>query len=119
MPLNSVNYVRPAATQTNNEAIVLTGAIADDATNGRFIVDITATVNAATRLIKKVVITPEYSGVNVRLDIKEYHFAGSGTYTNATTPAISTATNAAAPFNAKTAYLDLDALYTAAGDARA
>lgn len=119
MALNSVNYSRPAATQTNNEAIVIAAAVADDTANSRFIVDITATVNAATRLVKKVVITPEYSGVNLRLDIKEYHFAGSATYTNSTNPAIATATNASAPFNGKTNWLDLDAFYTSAGDTRA
>lgn len=118
MPLTATTFTRPAATLTNNESITLSATLSDDTTNAQFIVDFTATVNAASRIFKKLVIKPIYSGSNFYLEVKEYNFVGTQTYVSATNPAIATAVNATTPKTERFSITDLDIFYSQSGDVR-
>lgn len=122
MALTSDTFVRPAATSTNNEAIVLAGVMLEDtaATPDNITLDIKATVAAAARLIHRVKVTPEYSGTQGRLKI-EYLWFGLTTTTYAdakTTPFTDAEADANVVLMGYTPWKDLDAQWTLYGDAR-
>lgn len=69
-----------------------------------------------TKLIKRLVLTPSYSGINLNIGVIEYVFAGNvANYVSSTSPANSTASSSTSYTLRAT---DMDAFHTAAGDAR-
>lgn len=122
MALTSVNFTRPAATTQNNEAIVLTAVALEDtaATPDTVKLDLKATVNAAARLIHRTRITPEYSGSYGRLKYEYLSFASSAdqTYADDDTTPFTDAEADSATLIGYSPWMDLDAFYTLAGDAR-
>lgn len=122
MALTSDNFQRPAATSVNNEAITLTAVAIEDtaATPDNVTLDLKATVNAAARLIHRVRVTPEYSGTSGRLKIEWLNFSNQAaqTYADAKSGNFEDADALSVTVVGYTPWLDLDALYTAAGDAR-
>lgn len=122
MALTSANYVRPAATSTNNEAIVLALNGLEDtaATPDNVTVDLKATVNAAARLVHRLRITPEISGTNQRLKIEFLDFSSSAdqAYANAKTTPFTDAEADSVVQVGYTPWVNLDAFYTLAGDVR-
>jgi len=127
MALSSANWVRPKATTTLNEAIAQTAKIYDDTANGRWVLDIYATVNAALRLEKRFLITPSgYAGGSLILTIAEldYSALAASTYVDtdlasATTAPFTIAAGGTPKIIGTSSTLNLDAFYTLAGDARA
>lgn len=127
MALSSANWVRPKAATTLNEAIVQTAKLYDDTANGRFVLDIYATVNAALRLEKRFLITPSgYAGGSLVLTIAEldYSALAASTYVDtdlasATTAPFTIAAGGTPKTVGTSSTLNLDAFYALAGDARA
>lgn len=127
MALSSANWVRPKAATTLNEAIVQNAKLYDDTANGRFVLDIYATVNAQLRLEKRFLITPSgYTGGSLVFTIAEldYSALAASTYVDtnlasATSSPFTIAAGGTPKEIGKSSTLDLDAFYTLAGDARA
>jgi hypothetical protein len=122
MALTSENYTRPAATSTNNEAVQLTLVGLEDtaATPDNVTIDLKATVNAAARLVHRLRVTPEISGTNQRLKVEFLDFSSSGdqTYANAKNTPFTDAEADSVTMVGYSPWVNLDALYTLAGDAR-
>lgn len=110
----SSSFTRPLATVTASETANLTAALTESGST--HIVDITTTVGANTKLIKRLKITYAYQGVNLVATVTEIDFAGSvANYVSATSPADNLGTTGVAyNLTAK----DMDAFFTAGGDAR-
>jgi hypothetical protein len=127
MALSSANWVRPKLATTLNEAIVQTSKLYPDTANGRWVLDIYATVNAALRLEKRFLITPSgYAGGSLILTIAEldYSALAASTYVDtdlasATTAPFTIAAGGTPKVVGTSSTLNLDAFYTLAGDARA
>jgi hypothetical protein len=125
MSLSSVNFTRPRLNPTTSKAIVLDRAIFSDTANGRFIIDIFAQVNTNDRLLSRFILVPIYNGqlLQFRVYFINYQAQGASTYDKT-----SLATATAEPFTIPpltqvelvetTSNIDLDALYTLAGDLR-
>lgn len=122
MALTSVNYSRPAATTVNNEAIVLAlNGLEDTAANpDNVTVDLKATINAAARLIHRVRLTPEISGTNQRIKVEFLDFSSTAasTYANTKDTPFTDAEADSVTVVGYTPWVNLDAIYTTAGDAR-
>lgn len=122
MALTSENYSRPSATVANDEAIVLALNGLEDtaATPDNVTIDLKATVNAAARLIHRIRVTPEISGINQRLKIEALDFSATAasTYADAKTTPFTDAEADVVTVVGYTPWVNLDALYTLAGDAR-
>lgn len=107
----SKTFARPAATLTNTESTALVATLTEGATT--WTLDIRETIGGNSKLIKRLVITPGYTGVNLQLAF-EYTFAGDvANYVSSTSPANSLAASSTA-----ITVVDMDAFHTAAGDAR-
>lgn len=127
MALSSANWVRPKAATTLNEAVVQNLKVYDDTANGRWVVDIYATVNAQPRLEKRFLLTPSgYAGGSLILTIAEldYSALAASTYVDtdlasATTAPFTIAAGGTPKIIGTSSTLNLDAFYTLAGDARA
>ena len=123
MALTSANFQRPAATSVNNEAIALTAVVLEDtaATPGNVTLDLKATVNAAARLIHRIRVTPEYAGTMARNKVEYLTFTNqaANTYADAKTGNFEDVDALSVTLIGYTPWIDLDAFYTAAGDARA
>lgn len=124
MALTSVNYTRPKLVGTLPEAYQANFKTYEDTTNALIITDEYATINAATRLIERTVQSFAYTGQQKTSTINVYTYESA-----AATPYVSTdlASATTAPFtiaqgtlrNTFVGYpVDLDAIYTTAGDAR-
>jgi len=125
MALNSVNYVRPKLAGTLNEAYQANYKTYEDTTNALIIIDEYATINAALRLIERTVISTARVGVQKTSTIRVYTYesAAATTYVD-TDLASATGTGfAIADGTLRNTFVgypvDLDAIYTTAGDARA
>lgn len=125
MALTSVNYVRPKLAGTLNEAYQANYKTYEDTTNALIIIDEYATINAATRLIERTVISTARAGVQKTSTLRVYTYESA-----AATAYVDTnlASATASPFTIAQGVLrntfdgypvDLDAIYTTAGDARA
>ena len=125
MSLSSVNFTRPRLNPTTSKAIVLDRAIFSDTANGRFVVDIFAQVNTNDRLLSRFILVPIYNAqlLQFRVHFLSYQTQGASTY-NKTSLATATASPFTIPPLAQvellgaTSNIDLDALYTLAGDLR-
>lgn len=122
MALTSENYVRPKAAPTNSEAIQLALVGIEDtaATPDNVTVDLKATVNAAARLIHRIRLTPEIAGTKQRCKVEFLDFSSSAasTYADAKTTPFTDAEADTVTVLGYTPWVDLDAIYTTAGDAR-
>lgn len=122
MALTSVNYSRPAATTVNNEAIVLALVGLEDtaATPDNVTIDLKATINAAARLVHRIRLTPEISGTLQRVKVEFLDFSSSAdqTYANTKNTPFTDAEADSVTIVGYTPWVDLDAVYTTAGDAR-
>jgi hypothetical protein len=122
MALTSVNYTRPAATLTNNEAIVLTlVGIEDTAANpDNVTIDLKATVNAAARLVHRIRLTPVIEGATqkVKVEFLDFSSAAASTYADAKTTPFTDAEADSVTVIGYSPAINLDAFYTTAGDAR-
>jgi hypothetical protein len=125
MALTTVNYVRPKLSGTLNEAYTAQYKTYEDTTNALIITDEYATINAALRLIERTVISTARTGVQKTSTINVYTYESSAATTYVDTDLASATT---APFtiaqgtlrNTFVGYpVDLDAIYSTAGDARA
>ena len=125
MALTSVNYVRPKLAGTLNEAYQANYKTYEDTTNALIIIDEYATINAATRLIERTVISTARAGVQKTSTLRVYTYESAAASTYDST---NLASAVASPFtiaegtlrNTFVGYpVDLDAVYTTAGDARA
>lgn len=124
MALTSVNYVRPKLSGTLNEAYQATFKSYEDATNALVIVDEYATINSAIRLIERTVFSFGYVGSQKTTTLKNYSYASAAASTYDPTNLASATTT---PFTIAEGTLkntfvcpvvDLDAIYTTAGDVR-
>lgn len=110
----STSFSRPAATLTNTESTALAAALTEGAS--AWTLDVTETIGVNAKLIKRLVLTPSYSGINLNIAVTEYVFAGNvANYVSATNPANNLATSST---NYTLRATDMDAFHTAAGDAR-
>lgn len=125
MALNSVNYTRPKLATTLNEAYQANYKTYEDTTNALIIIDEYATINAATRLIERTVISTARTGVQKTSTIKVYTYeSAAGTaYVDTNLASATTAPFTIAQGTLRNTFVgypvDLDAIYTTAGDARA
>lgn len=124
MALNSVNYTRPKLATTLPEAYVANFKTYEDATNALIITDEYATINAASRLIERTVKSFTFVGQQKKTTIKVYTYESAAASTYDST---NLASAVASPFTIAQGTLrntfecypvDLDAVYTTAGDAR-
>jgi hypothetical protein len=124
MALTSVNYTRPKLAGTLPEAYQATFKTYEDTTNALVVTDEYATVNAAVRLITRTVKSFAFTGTQKIQTIKEYTYESAAASTYDPTSLASATT---APFTIAQGVLrntfigypvDLDAVYTTAGDAR-
>lgn len=122
MALTSANWPRTAATTQNNEAIALTAvALEDTAANPDTAkLDLKATVATNARLIHRVRVTPEYGENTGRLKIEYLDFSSSAdqTYADDDTTPFTDAEADRVILIGYTPWLDLDAIWALAGDAR-
>jgi hypothetical protein len=124
MALTSVNYTRPKLAGTLNEAYQASFKTYEDTANALIITDEYATINAALRLIERTVLSFAYTGTQKTTTVKVYTYESAAATTYVDTNLASATT---APFtiaqgvlrNTLVGYpVDLDAVYTTAGDAR-
>ena len=124
MALTSVNYTRPKLLVTLAEAYQSNFKTYEDVTNALIITDEYALVNAAFRLIERTVKSFSFSGQQKITTIKFYTYESAAATTYVDT---SLATAVVAPFTIAQGVLrntfvgnpiDLDVIYTTAGDAR-
>ena len=124
MALTSVNYTRPKLLVTLAEAYQSNFKTYEDVTNALIITDEYALVNAAFRLIERTVKSFSFSGQQKITTIKFYTYESAAATTYVDT---SLATAVVAPFTIAQGILrntfvgnpiDLDVIYTTAGDAR-
>ena len=124
MALTSVNYTRPKLLVTLAEAYQSNFKTYEDVTNALIITDEYALVNAAFRLIERTVKSFSFSGQQKITTIKFYTYESAAATTYVDT---SLATAVVAPFTIAPGILrntfvgnpiDLDVIYTTAGDAR-
>ena len=126
MTLNTTNWTRVKLATTLPEAIIQNSTLYPDTANGRYVLDFYATVNAALRLEKRFLLTPVYASNQLTFRIEELNYA---TLAASTYVATNLTTATTAPFTILAGgtprvlgisnTIDLDALYTLAGDARA
>ena len=115
----SLAYQRPLATQTASESANYTAALTEDGTGKKFTVDFTCVIGANTKLVRKLVITPTFSSLNILFTVEEYVYAGNAAnYVSATNPALSASIGGAPAATYTLIQQDMDAFHTAAGDAR-
>jgi len=125
MALNSINYVRPKLAGTLNEAYQASFKTYEDTTNALIITDEYATINSALRLIERTVKSFAYVGVQKVTTIKQYTYesAADETYVDTNLASATTTPFTIAEGTLRNTFVgypvDLDAIYTTAGDARA
>ena len=109
-------YPRAAATQINTESGSYAMVVTEDSGNKQFIIDFTGVVNANTKLIKRFKVPLTFGGSTLTQNVTELTFAGNAAnYVSSTSPADSVAV---ATLSHTLTSVDMDAFYTAAGDAR-
>lgn len=124
MALTSVNYVRPKLATTLNEAYVANFKTYEDSTNALVVTDEYATINAASRLITRTVKSFAFTGTQKVTTTKEYTYesAAASTYDSTNLASATTAPFTIAQGTLRNTFVgyavDLDAIYTTAGDAR-
>lgn len=112
----SASFTRPLATTTESVATSYVITTVEDDANNTFVIHLNATVNAATKVVKRLKLVLTLSGTTLTPTITALDFAGSAAaYTGASTPADSAAT---ATQTISLGAVDLDAFYTAGGVAR-
>lgn len=109
------SFARPLATTTATESSPLTAVVTEGSPAGMFTIDFHTPINAVNKLVKRLVINPSYSGTTLTWAVTEYNFSGSGTYVSASDPLSSTATSIV---SYSLTGQDMDAVFTAGGDAR-
>ncbi|MEO0373212.1 MAG: hypothetical protein AAF329_01035 [Cyanobacteria bacterium P01_A01_bin.17] len=111
---------RPLTTVTEPETDSTSAAVIEDA-GGNWKLDLSATINAALRLLGRVRVTPETSGQRYRLKIEFLDFTSSGdaTYAGAATTPFSDAEADDLTVVGFTPWVDLHALHNDAGDTTA
>ena len=125
MALTSVNYTRLKLVGTLPEAYAANFKTYEDITNGLVITDEYALVNAAFRLIERTVKSFSFTGQQKVTTIKAYSYetAAATTYVDTTLVSATTAPFTIAQGILRNTFIgfpvDLDAVYTTAGDARA
>lgn len=125
MALTSVNAKRPRLAPTVNEAIAPAGVLAE--VTDHYIVDEKVTVNSVVRLLTRTRITPEYretlnqgSERRLKIEVLDYTAAFATGQTAYTDGLLTTPFTEAAGTVVTTTYspwVNVNALYTAAGDA--
>lgn len=125
MALTSVNFPRPKLATTLNEAYQANYKTYEDTTNALIIIDEYATINAAARLIERTVISTARTGVQKTstLSVYTYETAAATAYVDTDLASATTAPFTIAQGVLRNTFIgypvDLDAIYTTAGDARA
>lgn len=107
----TADYARPKLDGTLTEALAITPVVAEVGQTA--VIDLTATIATNPKTLMRIVVPLNQSGVTLDLsNMAVYAFAGDSTNYSAggTTPPLSEGTLVST--------LDLDAYYTAAGDAR-
>ncbi len=119
MALTSITWARPKATATLDETLAPVAAIADAGDTA--IVDIYASVNSANKVLVRVKLKLEKNGTDFRVGMSSLVFPGNATTYSAggSTPADSAAVTGKSTPVVYSSTVDLDAFYSAAGDARA
>ncbi|MBW4660951.1 MAG: hypothetical protein KME15_19930 [Drouetiella hepatica Uher 2000/2452] len=118
MPTN-INWSRPFSEAAEVKTSAVTHALT--VSGGKAIIDVTATVNAATKILERIILTPKASNTGTTHTVKHLIFSGGSdsVYVSATNPADSVATNAATAVETVLPdTLNLDSFYTAAGVGR-
>lgn len=115
----TINFNRPKLQPTTTEAVPITATLVEDTTNNLYVVDVKYTVTkddatTATKVLKRLKITPVLTGTSMRLDFQELTFLP----TAADNPADSAAILPLSPVIRGGNVIDLDAFLTGAGDLR-
>ena len=124
MALTSVNYTRPKLAGTLPEAYTASFKTYEDTTNALIITDEYATINAALRLIARTVQSFAFTSTQRVATIKEYTYesAAATTYVDTNLASATTAPFTIAQGSLRNTFagyaVDLDAIYTTAGDTR-
>jgi hypothetical protein len=114
----TINFNRPKLQPTTTEAVPVTATLVEDTTNNLYVVDVKYTItkddaSTATKVLKRIKITPVLAGTTMRLDFQELTFPP--TAPDSPTDAQASTTS---PVTRGTPVIDLDAFLTAIGDAR-
>jgi hypothetical protein len=114
----TINFNRPKLQPTLEETVPITATLVEDTTNNLYVVDVKYTVtkddsSTATKVLKRLKITPVLSGTTMRLDFVELTFPP----TAPDAPADSDATTTS-PVTRGGTVIDLDAFLTGVGDLR-
>lgn len=119
MALSAKNYDRPKLAQKLTENFTPIVALADNS-NDTAILDIYANVNSANKVLCRVKVKVNVSGVNMAVTAQALVFPGTAaTYSaGGTTPADAAAIAAQTTSEFPLASINLDSFYTEAGDAR-
>jgi hypothetical protein len=115
MALNAA-WQRPFSEAAEAKTTGLTYTLTENA--GRAVIDVTATINSETKILARILITPQSSGSTLTHQVKHLIFPGDDTsdYTSATNPADSEASNATTAVEVVLPdSLNLDSFYTDAG----
>lgn len=118
MAINA-GWDRPFLESAEAKTTALTYTLTENA--GRAVIDVTATVNSESKLLGRILITPQLSGSSLTHKVKHLIFPGGNAsdYTSATNPADSAASNTGTAAEIVLPDpLNLDTFYTAAGVAR-
>jgi len=112
----SASFTRSLATTTESVATSYAITTVEDDGANTFVIHVNATVNAATKVVKRMKLALNISGNSLSPTLTVLDFAGNAaSYTGVSVPADSAAT-ATQVLALNT--IDLDAFYTAAGVAR-
>lgn len=119
MPITE-NWSRPLANPNSTEALALTAAVVEDAANKRIIINLFATIGSSPKLIQRIVLPIEIHENILRVGAIHYVFPGGAAnyVAGVATPALDAAVNYEEPESAWGPPIDLNAFYTAAGDAQ-
>lgn len=125
MALTSVNAQRPRLAPTVNEAIAPAGVLTE--VGDHYLLDEKVTVNAVVRLLSRTRITPEYrttlnqgSERRLKIEFLDYTAAfatGQTAYTDGLVTTPFTEAAGIVVSTVDTPWVNINALYTAAGDA--
>lgn len=110
-------FQRPKLTQTINKSLNILSQVRED--NGKFALDIYTTTTSdsntqATKILARIIITPQLSRTTLTITDKIYIFPGDATNYDSQNPITSVPTS----LGTEASTIDLDAFLTAAGDAR-
>jgi hypothetical protein len=115
----NLSYTRPLATVTGTETASYTTTLTEDGSGKKYTIDVVATVNATSKLVRKIIITPVFNGTSLTFGVDEYVYAGgAANYVSATNPATSAAVGGGPIAHYDLTQQDMDAFHTAAGDVR-